>query len=134
MPKLLLLLAVLLGGPAAPDLELWWFASVEYPNLAHVAQIGGVVIADATLDREGKVATVTIVSGHAMLVDAVRHHMKKLRFSCQERKSPAGMKYRGIYEFEIDRNCDENAGCYEASTVYRDGRWIVKASKPQINN
>lgn len=114
--------------------ELWHFASVVYPPLAHIAQIEGTVVVDVTLGKDGEIAHIDFVSGHPLLQRGVREQMGKIDFSCGACSSPKGMKYRFTYNFQIDRACDENAGCYEASTVYQGGQWTVKASRPQINN
>ena len=134
MGKFVVVLALLALAAAktTSDIKLWWFAPVTYPPLARTARIGGVVTAEATLDKDGKIKRVEKVEGHPMLLQAVRDHIKDLRFSCGC-ESPAGIKYHAIYDFQIDYDCDENTGCSEASTVFRDNRWIVKVSRPQIN-
>jgi protein TonB len=52
-----------------------------YPALAIVAHAAGIVILEAEIDEEGNVATVKIVSGHPLLVNAAAQAVKQWKYS-----------------------------------------------------
>jgi len=53
----------------------------EYPPIAKQVKVGGKVQVDVTIDTEGNVETVKIVSGNAMLTPAVITAVKKWKFT-----------------------------------------------------
>ena len=53
----------------------------EYPPIAKQVKVGGKVQVDVTIDTEGNVETVKIVSGNAMLTQSVITAVKKWKFT-----------------------------------------------------
>ena len=53
----------------------------EYPPIAKQVKVGGKVQVDVTIDTEGNVETVKIVSGNAMLTPSVITAVKKWKFT-----------------------------------------------------
>ena len=53
----------------------------EYPPIAKQVKVGGKVQVDVTIDAEGNVETVKIVSGNAMLTQSVITAVKKWKFT-----------------------------------------------------
>src|SRR5580692_10136340 len=53
----------------------------DYPPIAKQLKVGGKVQVDVTIDAEGNVETVKIVSGNAMLTQSVIAAVKKWKFT-----------------------------------------------------
>jgi protein TonB len=51
-----------------------------YPPLARQARIQGTVVLSAIIDKEGKVAQLSVVSGHPLLVQAALDAVKQWRY------------------------------------------------------
>jgi TonB family protein len=54
--------------------------SPQYPPLAKQSRIEGVVVLDATIDKGGRIATLTVKSGHPLLVPAAMEAVKQWIF------------------------------------------------------
>jgi periplasmic protein TonB len=53
----------------------------EYPYLARIARVSGSVIMEATIDEEGNVAEIKVISGHILLNDAAVEAVKHWKYS-----------------------------------------------------
>lgn len=53
----------------------------DYPPIARQLKIGGKVLVDVTIDTDGNVEAVKIVSGNAMLTQSVVSAVKKWKFT-----------------------------------------------------
>ena len=53
----------------------------EYPRLAQIARVSGRVILEATIDEEGNVAGIKVLSGHVLLNDAAVDAVKQWKYS-----------------------------------------------------
>jgi periplasmic protein TonB len=53
----------------------------EYPSLARIARVSGSVIMEATIDEEGNVAEIKVLSGHILLNEAAVEAVKRWKYS-----------------------------------------------------
>jgi protein TonB len=52
----------------------------KYPDLARRARVQGVVILEATIDKEGAVRELQIISGHPLLIGAALNAVKQWKY------------------------------------------------------
>jgi outer membrane biosynthesis protein TonB len=80
---------------------------LEYPRLAEMARVRGVVVVKAKLDSEGKVISSLAVSGNEVLIPACIANSMKWRF--QPNAENAAVI---IYNFDFDdRACESYSKC-----------------------
>ncbi len=72
------------GPPAIPPdtakLNLVGFVQPEYPPLAKVARIAGIVRASIVIDETGNVKEIKLISGHPMLAPAALNAIRKWKY------------------------------------------------------
>jgi periplasmic protein TonB len=61
--------------------KLLYRVDPEYPALARIARVSGRVILEATIDEEGNVASIKILSGHILLNEAAVASVKQWKYS-----------------------------------------------------
>jgi outer membrane biosynthesis protein TonB len=81
---LLLITSIALAADSPKRIEKWVAdqnltnrVEPTVPPLAKTLEIGGTVVLDITISPEGKVSSVTVLSGHAMLAPAFVAAVKK---------------------------------------------------------
>ena len=70
---------VRVGGAVAPP-QLLYRVEPEYPAMAQIAQIEGVVILEATVNRDGSVEDLRVLRAHKVLEDAALAAVKQWRY------------------------------------------------------
>jgi TonB family protein len=88
-------------GAAAQGPSLRWDELHEpvYPQMARIAHIRGRVVLDVTLQPDGTV-TIQDVSGHPILVQAVRDSIQKSKLICED-CSGEPHTFSLVYEFKM---------------------------------
>jgi TonB family protein len=92
-------------GGLGDDARLVSFADLEYPGLARVARIQGIVVVEAQLDDKGNVASASAISGAKSLIPDCLSNVKKWKFKPNSRKNIII-----VYEFRLDEGA-----CHDAS-------------------
>ena len=83
---------------SAPKLE--HAVPPEYPPLAKMARIQGDVVLEVTIDEEGKVTNLEVVSGHPLLVKAALDAVHQWRYA---KPAVAPMHFEVTVHFELPR-------------------------------
>ena len=66
--------------PAKPAWQAQRVVSLEYPRLAALGRIQGVVEVECLLDEDGSVRSARVIRGHDLLAKAARENVMKWRF------------------------------------------------------
>jgi TonB family protein len=94
-------LVVRLGEEAARK-EAILFVKPEYPPMARQLRITGSVVTEIVIGTDGKVEKVDIVSGHPLLVNAVKDATKKWKYpQKQVEGKPVELHFRFTFNFTI---------------------------------
>jgi periplasmic protein TonB len=64
------------GGPVKPP-RLLFGPDPEYPVLAKLSHLSGVVVIEAVIDEHGKVTGMRVISGHPLLVPSALSAVSK---------------------------------------------------------
>jgi TonB family protein len=72
----------------------------KYPYIARAARVSGEVVAEAIVDPNGEVISVSIIKGHKLLNSAVEKSASQWKFSSLERGS-GSRKVRLIFQFTL---------------------------------
>jgi len=100
-----LLLAQVSAGQR-PTLVWESFHPPEYPQVAQIAHITGLVRVEFTLDQ-GKVSTVQKITGHPLLIPAAEETIKASKLSCAHCENGTAT-FRVNFDFKFsDHDCDE---------------------------
>lgn len=67
------------GGDIKPPVRVAYVAP-DYPALARAAGVGGIVVLDCTIDRDGHVVDVRVLSGHPLLNEAATSAVRQWRY------------------------------------------------------
>ncbi|HXC33941.1 MAG TPA: energy transducer TonB [Verrucomicrobiae bacterium] len=70
---------VRVGGNVKPP-RLLYSPDPEYPSLARMSRLSGVVIIDAVIDDHGEVKGMRVVSGHPLLIQAALNAVSKRKY------------------------------------------------------
>jgi len=70
---------VRVGGNVKPP-RLLFAPDPEYPSLARMARLSGVVVIDAVIDDHGEVTGMRVVSGHPLLIQAALNAVSKRKY------------------------------------------------------
>src|SRR5580704_8226159 len=87
------------------DAQLVSFEDLEYPGIARVARVQGVVVVEAKLDDKGNAVAVTALSGPKSLIAESLSNARKWKFKPNSHKSAII-----VYEFRLD-----DGACHDAS-------------------
>jgi periplasmic protein TonB len=80
--------AAVAAGPKAPvrvggnvkQPRLLYSPDPEYPSLARMAHLSGVVVIDAVIDDHGEVKGMRVMSGHPLLIQAALNAVSKRKY------------------------------------------------------
>jgi TonB family protein len=107
LPATTLLITLLLVLLVAPVLALEnkpiaiLVPSLEYPVIALRAGVSGSVVVECSLNADGQVESVQLVSGPPELFKAVLDNAKQWRFSVERLQTSGERRVRLTYEFKI---------------------------------
>lgn len=109
MPRLLSLFALLASGLCASDWFLFRSDAPVYPILANQARIEGVVRLKLSLDEEGGVLKVDLISGHPVLARTAEENIRLWKFvaPCGD-KQGASRVVEFTYEFRLNGEVEMN--------------------------
>jgi TonB family protein len=92
---------------SAPSLVANWepaeIIRLEYPRLAQLARISGIVIVRLSLASDGTVRSAEVVSGHKLLADAARKNAARWKFKGSGRETRKETYV--VYRFVLDGTC-----------------------------
>jgi protein TonB len=71
--------ATRVGGKIEPPTRVA-YVPPAYPEIARQARIGGVVVLDCTIDQDGRVVDVRVISGHPLLNEAALSAVRQWRY------------------------------------------------------
>jgi protein TonB len=91
------------GGQVEPP-KLIFQPKPEYPPLARMARIQGVVRLEAIINRDGTVQDLTLISGHPLLVKAAFDAVSRWRY---EPTRLNGQPVEVVMEFDVNFNLNE---------------------------
>jgi TonB family protein len=94
------------------DVKLVRFVDVKYSPPIARARLQGVVVVRAVLDREGRVAAATAISGPKALIPSALDNARQWRFEPNERASAVI-----VYDFRIDNGPCHDAGVKSLSLL-----------------
>lgn len=102
------LVALSLGafGQNLPEPTLISAGLPKYPSLARLAKVQGEVKVDFTLNSNGEVVTITVVSGHPLLRAAAEDTMKSWKFELPKNLYRTDWKYSTVLNYEISADED----------------------------
>lgn len=124
-------------GSTTQQVKVHAWKPMQYPVMARLARVEGVVTITATLrkgeDWEYRVGTYEVQDGPPMLREASVENLKQQWFTCDNCKTLKGAKYEIAYEFRLDKDCLEEQQCFKRSSVFRSGHVLVEADIPMSN-
>lgn len=101
------------GDAQTPKLE--HAVPPEYPPLAKLARIGGDVVLTATVDEEGNVTNLEVVSGHPLLVKAALDAVRQWKYS---KPAVAPVHFDVTVHFDLGRENHAQSADAAASKAY----------------
>lgn len=103
-----------------PGISLARVVSIDYPRLARLAQLKGVVQITLLISRAGSVTETRVVSGPGILSDAAKRALAKWRFwGCLDN---AGCQIEFQVKFELAGLCRDSGGCLSTFEVEMPGK------------
>lgn len=140
MTTFCLLLASLL---TAPCVHGEWFAAIiegpVYPVLGTQAQLMGVVRLRVTLDGQGEVSAVKIISGHPVLARAAVDNVERWAFlSCGDKGQQGGRDIEVTYDYRLEgtpnlrpRTRFRYQHPYKVTVIAEAQHWMPAGSTPK---
>jgi TonB family protein len=107
---------------------------LQYPRLAWIAAVQGRVELQATISDQGSVTEVSLISGHALLVDAARGSLRQWRFkTCTP--SSARCTAKVAFNFVLDSGSCDYSQCPNDIQIDLPGTVTIKSkhAPPMIN-
>jgi TonB family protein len=102
---------------------------LHYPRSAQLARIQGTVILDVTLDPDGNVTEVKLVSGNLILAAAARENARLWKFEGQNEKRKNGRRL--IFVFRLAGECTSQC-CPDSFVFHYPSRVEITAPLLQI--
>ena len=87
-----------------PQPRKTWNVTPEYPRLARLRRIDGIVILEVTVDRQGEVSSVSVLRSAEGLVEAAVEAVRQWRYEPTiVNGSPVSVIFTETVRFQIDR-------------------------------
>jgi TonB family protein len=107
---------------------------MRYPRVARAARIEGTVRVKCSIRPDGSVASVTIISGHPLLQQAVKDNLLRWKFRSADRDSSNALdEFVVTYTFQLTGNCDKYNRCNEEFWYEYPDRVSVISEMPNLN-
>jgi TonB family protein len=109
----------------------------KYPTIARTARVTGEVKAEFTLDPNGDVASVEILTGHPLLQDATRANIQTWQFDMPKAATAVELKYKTTFVYRFSgREVGDGETLRLTVTVdsFRRFEIVSDARKPIVQN
>jgi TonB family protein len=107
------------------DMRVVEFAELQYPAIGRTAEIQGIVVVQAKLDEQGRVADATALSGPRELIPDCLANVKKWRFA-----PTAGGTAVVVYNFRLTEGVFKNGP--NQFVLYPPNFATITATLPQV--
>jgi hypothetical protein len=94
-----------------------------YPPLARTAEIGGAVVLELGIQKNGSIASFAVIRGHPLLVQAALDSAQHSQFECRG-CSDEVTSYSLTYSFEFVTGAPSDDGEKKAFEVIQPGNWV----------
>ncbi|SRR5579885_1623624 len=129
--RLVSLLLVLINI-AFGDWEPVETVGLQYPPLARMARISGIVIVRASLGADGSVQEASVLSGHPLLAKSAQANAREWRFRQLGQGRPTSDVFL-VYRFVLEGTCAANE-CRETFWAEYPNFVVVCSEMPSLNS
>ena len=105
---------------------------MAYPRVASLARLEGNVEAKCSVNDDGSVAGVSIVSGPPLLAQSVRLNLLRWTFRRVTRSPKGSGEAVVVYSFKLAGPCDEYNRCKEEYWFEYPNRVLIESETPRL--
>lgn len=106
---------------------------MEYPRGAKFARISGTVRVSCSIQDDGTVSDVTILSGHPVLAGHVKTNIERWSFKRDSVQAKLHTPFVVTYVFQLEGSCNHHVACNQEFWYELPDRVVIISELPTIN-